>query len=236
MAFCNNCGTQVQDGVQFCPSCGQAMNAAPAQQDAQPTPPQAQYAPPPPPPPVQQAAPPQQQYPPQQPPYPQQPAQPPIPPQYPQQQYPPQQPQYPPPQQYQQGYAPPQYGVNTAQNDKTMSILSYISILVLIPFLTGAHKTSPTVKFHTNQGLILCIAGVAWSIISSILRAVIRVPYTYTVFGIPGAYGYHTPGWLTVILWLISIPVFVLSIMGIINAVNGQAKKLPVVGNYTILK
>lgn len=35
MAFCNNCGTQVQDGAPFCPNCG-APISAPAQ--PQPTP------------------------------------------------------------------------------------------------------------------------------------------------------------------------------------------------------
>ena len=29
MAFCGNCGTQVNDGVAFCPKCGQAINATP---------------------------------------------------------------------------------------------------------------------------------------------------------------------------------------------------------------
>jgi hypothetical protein len=43
MAFCGNCGTQVQDGVKFCPSCGQAVGAAPAQQVA-PQPQQAAQA------------------------------------------------------------------------------------------------------------------------------------------------------------------------------------------------
>ncbi|MDR0818680.1 MAG: zinc-ribbon domain-containing protein [Oscillospiraceae bacterium] len=28
MAFCSNCGTQIDDGVKFCPSCGQPAGAA----------------------------------------------------------------------------------------------------------------------------------------------------------------------------------------------------------------
>lgn len=35
MAFCGSCGTQVQDGIKFCPSCGKEVGAAPARQ-AQP--------------------------------------------------------------------------------------------------------------------------------------------------------------------------------------------------------
>ena len=34
MAFCNNCGTQVGDDERFCPNCGQAVQAAPAQASA----------------------------------------------------------------------------------------------------------------------------------------------------------------------------------------------------------
>ena len=50
MAFCATCGTQVQDDVKFCPTCGKAVGAAAA----------------PPPPPAQAPYPPQQPYPQQQ--------------------------------------------------------------------------------------------------------------------------------------------------------------------------
>ena len=43
MAFCANCGTQAQDGVKFCPSCGNNMEAPPAQTP----PPAGGYTPPP---------------------------------------------------------------------------------------------------------------------------------------------------------------------------------------------
>ena len=39
MAFCSNCGTQVNEGVNFCPKCGQNVGAAaPQQQVNQPQP------------------------------------------------------------------------------------------------------------------------------------------------------------------------------------------------------
>ena len=189
----------------------------PQQQYAPPPPPQQQYAPPPPPPQQQYAPPPAQQAPP------------------PQQGYPPAQQQgYPPAQGYQQqgyqqGYAQP------AQNDKTMSILSYIGFLVLIPILTGAHKTSQGVKFHANQGLALFIVEVAWSIISGVLSAVVKVRKTITVWGIP-TYTTVTPAWLSIILWLVSVAFLALAIMGILNAVNNRMKQLPVIGQFTILK
>ena len=32
MAFCKNCGNQVNDGTKFCPKCGQVIDGAPQQQ------------------------------------------------------------------------------------------------------------------------------------------------------------------------------------------------------------
>jgi len=216
----------MQDDVKFCPVCGQAAGEAQPQQ-AQFEPqyqqqPEPQYQPPPqqyqqPPQQYQQQPPPQYQQPPQQ--YAQQP--------YEQQGNP-----------QGQGYVPPivpgapgfDY-IRDAQENKTMAILSYI--LFFVPLLMGEHKKSPFVKFHVNQGTILWIVSIGYSIISSILRAVIKVQGR-TIYGIV-TYSY-TPVWLSTILWLISIPLLVLCIMGIINAVNGKTQQLPVIGKYVIIK
>lgn len=48
------------------------------------------------------------------------------------------------------------------ESNKVMAVLSYLGILVLIPLL-GA-KNSPFARFHTNQGLILCIATILYSV------------------------------------------------------------------------
>ncbi|MCL2153064.1 MAG: hypothetical protein FWH57_08930 [Oscillospiraceae bacterium] len=113
-----------------------------------------------------------------------------------------------------------------------MSILSYLHILVLVPILSGAYKASSFVKYHANQGLVLGIAWVGYNILSEILKLVIRVPRYY--FGV--YVGQYTPGWLATIFWLLHIPFIVLAIMGIINANNGKAQPLPVIGGFTILK
>ena len=184
MAFCGSCGTQVQDGVRFCPTCGNDLAAA---QDSQ----------------VQQAAPiqptPEQQYQAA----PQQWQQAPQPQQY---QDPYQQQQY--QQAYQQPYqqAPP----NDAQANKGMAILAYI--IFFVPLIAGTHKTSPFVKFHTNQGTVLALFGIGANILYII-------PFL---------------GW--VIAPLLSIAVTVLAIIGIINASKGEMKQLPVIGKMTLIK
>jgi len=112
-----------------------------------------------------------------------------------------------------------------------MAVLSYL--LFFIPLLMGEHKKSPFVKFHLNQGTLVWILSGGYFIISLILSAVVKVPqkfYGYTT-GL-----YVTPGWLSAILWIISIPICVLCVIGIINAVNGKMQELPVIGKYTVIK
>ena len=129
---------------------------------------------------------------------------------------------------YQQGY-PPYGNAGAGQNDKTMSILAYIFFFV--PLIAGAYKTSPSVKFHTNQGTLLFIVSAGYSIISIILNAVIKVN-VITIFGIVR----YTPLWLTAILGLLSLPLIGLCVLGIVNAVNDRMNPLPVIGNFTIIK
>jgi len=63
MAFCTKCGSNINDGVSFCPNCGAAIGAAPPQGSGP-------SAPPPYTPPYNPQSPPNPQYPPQYPPYP----------------------------------------------------------------------------------------------------------------------------------------------------------------------
>jgi uncharacterized membrane protein len=98
---------------------------------------------------------------------------------------------------------------DVSQN-KTMAILSYI--LFFIPLLTEAKK-SKFAMFHANQSLILLILAVASGLLSGL------IPFVGTLVGT-----------------VISIGVFVLWVMGIISAANGEMKPLPLIGEYKILK
>jgi uncharacterized membrane protein len=104
----------------------------------------------------------------------------------------------------QQAPTPQQPSQNSGSNHG-MAILAYLGILIVIPFLTEAHK-DPFVKFHIKQGLALIIAEVIAVIIAVI-------PFL---------------GWiLSPIIWIICL---VLLIMGIVNAASGKMKELPLVG------
>ncbi len=107
------------------------------------------------------------------------------------------------------------------QNNKTMGILSYIGLLVLVPIF--AAKDSKFARFHANQGLVLVIAQAIVTTVLSIIAAILV----------------HIPliGWLLAFLIRIIIPVvYIPSIIGIINAAKGQAKELPIIGGIKILK
>jgi len=117
-----------------------------------------------------------------------------------------------------------------------MAILSYIYILFLVPIIMGLHKTSAFVKFHVNQGIILAIGWVGWTIIGIILTSVIKVSRASSIWGV--GYSYRvTPSWLTIIVWLVQLGFCALAVLGILNAVGGKFKGLPVVGDkITIIK
>ena len=101
-----------------------------------------------------------------------------------------------------------QFDKDDIEKNKAMGLLAYI--LFFIPLL--AAKNSPFARYHANQGLVLFICG----LISSL------------VWIIP------ILGWI--IAPILSIVITVLAVIGIINALNGKAKKLPIIGKFKILK
>ncbi len=118
----------------------------------------------------------------------------------------------------------PQTEVNNKQDveqNKVMAILAYLGILVLVPIL--AAKESKFARFHANQGLILCIASIAYWVVYSILSTII-LSISWSLY------------FLVSILGFASIVFLVLAIIGIVNAANGQEKELPVIGKFQILK
>lgn len=107
-------------------------------------------------------------------------------------------------------------------NNKVMAILAYFGILVLIPLF--AAKDSKFARFHTNQGLVLFLAIIAYGIVASIAGSIIAA-ISWNLYFI-----------LSTVLNLVYLVFGVLAIIGIINAAKGRAKKLPVIGGITLLK
>lgn len=114
-----------------------------------------------------------------------------------------------------------QFDPRDIEQHKGMSILAYFGPLVLIPIL--AAKDSPFARYHSNQGLLLCIAciiyGIAYSILSGVILAISwRLYFVVSIIG------------------LIGFVFAVLAVIGILNAVNGRAKELPLIGKIPLIK
>lgn len=212
MAFCQNCGTQLNEGSKFCPNCGTPMQmesgAASALQEGNPVAVEAAATEP-----MQAAAgsvavlekdvapaaPAQEQPAPQQGAY-QQPA--------------PQQGAY---QQPVQGYVP-----SEAQMKKGMAILAYFGILFLIPLF--AAKNDPFARYHTNQGLVLFIFMVIFNILSNVLTNILIEISPMLTLIVSGVFG------------ILTLLLCIFALIGIIRAAKGQMKPLPIIGGIRILK
>lgn len=92
--------------------------------------------------------------------------------------------------------------------NKVNAVLCYLGILIIIPLLNEEAKKSPFVKFHLNQGLVALITGVIIGFVA----------------------------WIPILGWLVAIAWFVIWLMAVIGAAQGQMKRLPLVGNFEILK
>ncbi|MDR1675349.1 MAG: hypothetical protein LBR86_02615 [Tannerella sp.] len=100
-----------------------------------------------------------------------------------------------------------------AADNKVFAILAYFGILFLIPLL--AAKESPFARFHANQGLILFLAYIAAWIIAVILGLISSV--------------------LGLIASLLYLGVFILFILGVLNAAKGEMKELPLIGTFRLI-
>jgi len=96
--------------------------------------------------------------------------------------------------------------ITTKEKNTGMAVIAYI--LFFIPLLTEAKK-DPFVKYHVKQGLVLFIGWVVVAIIDSIL------PWQFWMIG-----------------RLLDIGLFILMVLGIMNAVGGNQKPLPVIGKF----
>jgi uncharacterized membrane protein len=102
-----------------------------------------------------------------------------------------------------------QFTQEDIEKNKIWAILAWI--IFFIPLLAAGD--SKFARWHANQAFILVILAIANNILGWLLP-----------FGI---------GWLTLI---IGLGIFVLWIIGIVGAINGKAKPLPVIGGITIFK
>lgn len=108
------------------------------------------------------------------------------------------------------------------EKNKVMGVLAYLWILVLVPIL--AARQSKFAMYHANQGLVLLI-----------LVLVLSATSCFASFFM----GMFLPGFLALsvhcVFSVVGLLLFVLMILGIINAAKGECKPLPVIGDRVTL-
>lgn len=101
------------------------------------------------------------------------------------------------------------YSSEDIEKNKVIAALAYL--IFFLPLL--AAQDSSYARFHANQGLLLFILGFGGNTILTIIPIL---------------------GWILIPFF--SLFVIILGVTGILNAINGKAKNLPLIGQYRILK
>ncbi len=102
------------------------------------------------------------------------------------------------------------YSPEDIVKNKPITFLAYLGALCFIPLFVA--KDSPYARFHTNQGLILFLFGLLTSVVG-------LIPYV---------------GWI--FATVISAFDTLLLVVGILNVLRGEAKELPLIGKFRILR
>ena len=86
---------------------------------------------------------------------------------------------------------------------KTLAIVSYITwVGLLIAFLLNRDEKSDLAVFHIRQSLLITLTGLVGSFVF----------------------------WIPLVGWALAIALLVFWIMGLIAAINGEKKEVPVIG------
>ncbi|HVS71875.1 MAG TPA: hypothetical protein VHQ47_11525 [Phycisphaerae bacterium] len=120
--------------------------------------------------------------------------------------------------------------VQDAEHHKAMGILAYV--FFVIP-LVAAPK-SPFARFHANQGLITFILWWVAIVLVAVLEGLIFLN-GWLLVNIP-LLKYFFSCMFHLLGPLLLIACAALTLTGIVNAANGEKKRLPIVGTWNLLK
>ena len=112
------------------------------------------------------------------------------------------------------------YDMKDIEENKVFAFFSYLGFLFIIPLI--ARPDSRFCKFHVNQGIILCITE---AIVGALCAALELAMVTASLVTI-----------IELMTTALDILTACLAIYGIVNALTGKAKELPVIGKFRILK
>lgn len=111
---------------------------------------------------------------------------------------------------------------NDVAANKVAAVLAYFGVLVVVTMIIAPN--SKYARYHANQGVCLLITGVVFMIAKNIVQAILGV---IPIIGGLAAGLFTFAG---------SIVILALAIIGIMNAAKGEAKELPFIGQFQLLK
>ncbi|MCP3682990.1 MAG: hypothetical protein GY861_09890 [bacterium] len=93
-----------------------------------------------------------------------------------------------------------------ADDGKTIAIISYLTwIGLLIAFIMNKDTKNDLAKFHIRQSLLIMIVGAIGGMVF----------------------------WIPIIGWILGIVLFVFWVIGLIGAINGEKKEVPIIGKLS---
>lgn len=106
------------------------------------------------------------------------------------------------------------FNVTTTENGKMAAIISYITIIGWLVAYFGMHKDKKTelASYHLRQTLLLYIVSFILGLGQRIVLSIIPSGFISTIFGIA------------------FLAIFILWIIGLIGAIQGVKKEIPLIG------
>lgn len=119
------------------------------------------------------------------------------------------------------------YSEKDINDGKPLAAVGYFPLCgmptFLIPML--AAKENPFAQYHAKQAAVLYIAGFAGGVVVLMINVILGI--------LASVSGVSALGCLGTLLYLPLLGLFVLMVIGIINALQGQAKEIPLLGQYS---
>lgn len=108
-------------------------------------------------------------------------------------------------------------------NKRTTDIVAYLTwVGLIVAFLAGDRRAS---RFHLNQALVLAILSALWTVVYRVASIVLGIATFGLINGLLGA-----------INAIVCLALLVLLIMGLVNAIQGVEKPLPLIGGIVIYR
>lgn len=116
------------------------------------------------------------------------------------------------------------------EQNRPMAVLAYMGPFVVVPLIFA--RESRFARFHANQGLLLFLLEFGLWMVNWVLGFLFMPNLSRTASGFFNAIA-HLYGFAAGIIWAVFA---IMALAGILHAIAGAEDKLPVIGNFRIVK